>query len=276
MEKNNNRNYVSIATKVKRETLERFRIICTRMQKAPYEVLQLVVDTLVRYCDEPTSMSPDMEALIHIFEDLAGWKESFNLADPTARPTVSEATYYLTDADGERGGVRGVLVRTPFMGEADYTYNVTAILERCICLLFPSIYRRLRSAASELDTSSAVETIDRLLSDYLAGSDDRTLSSIFSDNRRSEYGRTAVDAPYVRHNRRDMETLFGNDDPAPDYDSCPDDIPLPDNEQQTTTIEDEYEAKLDAVMAEYEQRITDSAQLDDVDSIIEQIENGTL
>lgn len=241
--------YVTVGTKIDRVMMERLRRFCEATGTTPYSVIQYAVEMIVRYCDSPTDLSPEMAKMMTLFEGMIGWKDSFNLADPAMKPDIVEATYYLKDERIAKG-VRCVHVSKPYFGTPVYTLNTQEMLEQMVCVNFPGLYRRLRAAATELETGSVLETVLTLVNDYLAGRDEREMSEIFGDNQRSEYGRKAVDAPFVRHHRREMDDLFE----TTDLDSCPDDVPLPDCEDPET-CED---------------------HVVDVDDIIASIENGTL
>lgn len=203
-----NKNYKNISTKVEEESWELFNRLCEMKGMTPYELVQMVIDTLVRYMDDRHQLSVEMETLINTFENLQGWKQSFNLCDPTAEPQISEATYYLTDTNGQCGA-RAVMVSYPFMGQPISTYNVQTIAERMFCIVFPDLYRRLRHVGVTLDTNSVIETVERLVQDSIMKDDERTLATMFGDNDYSEHARKPkVDGPYRRKKHRDINSLF--------------------------------------------------------------------
>lgn len=203
-----NQNYKSIATKVSEESFDILQAICARKRITPYELLQMVLDTLIRYMDDRHNLTPEMETLIHTFENLEGWQDAFNVSNPDCSPMISEAIYLLCDNGGKKG-VRGVLVRHPFFGNADYTYNIQEQIERIISVLFPQLYKRLRIVGVDVDSKSVVETIENLVQQYMASEDDRALAELFSQNDNSEAGRQMAEAPYKKRHHKSPESMPG-------------------------------------------------------------------
>ena len=185
-----------MATKVSTEARESFVKICQAKGMTPYELLQIVIDTLIRYMDDRHNLTPEMEQAMSIFEHLQGWKDAFNLADPTTRPEITEATYYLRDSD--KKGVRGVHVEMPFMGTWSQTYNIQEILEQTICLLMPERYKRLRLLAVDNNCSSILQLVDMLIDEHSKDADVAVMRQGFEDANRSDYGKKPADSPYKR------------------------------------------------------------------------------
>lgn len=185
-----------MATKVSNEARESFMKICAAKGMTPYELLQIVIDTLIRYMDDRHNLTPEMEQAMSIFEHLEGWKNAFNLADPTTQPSITEATYYLRDPD--KKGVRGVHVEIPFMGQWTQTYNIQEILEQTICLLMPERYKRLRLLAVDNNCSSILQLIDGLIDEHSKDADLAAMRQGFEDANRSDFGKKPADAPYKR------------------------------------------------------------------------------
>lgn len=185
-----------MATKVSAEAREAFTKICAAKGMSPYELLQIVIDTLIRYMDDRHNLTPEMEQAMSIFEHLEGWKDAFNLADPTTQPEITEATYYLRDP--EKKGVRGVHVETPFMGDWGMTYNIQEILEKTINLLMPERYKRLRLLAVDNNCSSILQLVDQLIDEHSKDADVAAMRQGFEDANRSDYGKKPADSPFKR------------------------------------------------------------------------------
>ena len=185
-----------MATKVSAEAREAFTKICAAKGMSPYELLQIVIDTLIRYMDDRHNLTPEMEQAMSIFEHLEGWKDAFNLADPTTQPEITEATYYLRDP--EKKGVRGVHVETPFMGDWGMTYNIQEILEKTINLLMPERYKRLRLLAVDNNCSSILQLVDQLIDEHSKDADVAAMRQGFEDANRSDYGKKPAESPFKR------------------------------------------------------------------------------
>lgn len=199
--------YIAIATKVKPETARRLIALEKKKGLSKYELMQMVIDTLVRYMDDRHNLSAEMEAAMSIFEHMEGWHGAFNLADYTSQPEVTEATYYM--GDPHKRGTRAVHVSKPYMGQWTQTYNIQQILERTLCLLTPERYRRLRTLAVEMDCGSLLELLDVMIDHHTKDADLRDVRASFEDNDRSDYGRKPVSAPYVRKHHKSPEQMSG-------------------------------------------------------------------
>ena len=157
--------YKVISTKI---SPDGYKKLCRLSEKAgmkPYEILQMCADTLIRYMDDRNNLTPEMERIMAVFEDMVGWKDSLNLADPFTQPYISEATYYLR-AKG-RCGCRAVHIERPFFGDFRQTSNIIQIFDRTVELLSPNLYKRLRMVCAEKDCRSTLELIQTLTGEQI-------------------------------------------------------------------------------------------------------------
>lgn len=200
-----NTSIVTIATKVSDKAAAALDRIAERKGMTRYELIQMVIDTLIRYMDDRHNLTPEIERAMSLFEHAVGWKDALSLAGPLPPDEIGEATYYMVSHGGRRHGVRAVHVDRPFMGDWQETNNIQHILERTICLLMPERYRRLRSLAVDMDCNSLLELLDVMIDDHSKEEELRELRRDFEDDDRSEYGRKPVKQPYRRHNKKDME-----------------------------------------------------------------------
>lgn len=198
-----------ISTKINISAYESLSRLAKSKGLTIYDLVQMVCDTLIRYMDDRTNLSPEIEQVMALFEHMAGWKDTFNFADPSVSPEVSEAIYFL--AAPSKKGTRAVLVEKPFMGTWAQTLNVQQILERSVCHLNQELYKKLRVLGSTLQTNSILETLNFIIDMYQKEGDISSIRKEFEDADRSEYGKKPVSAPYVRHVHKDI-TLFDCED----------------------------------------------------------------
>lgn len=203
-----------IATKISIPTFRRLTKILHRVGVTSYTLMQNFIDVFIRYGDDRHNLTPEMEELMTAFEHCDGWDKQFNLADPDARPQITEATYYLRDK--EKRGVRVVHVELPFFGHWSQTWNIQMILEKFLCLTFPSLYKRLRALAVVRDCTSILELLIQVVNEYESEENKAELRRPFEDAERSEWGRKPHTQPYKikhRHTVDEMDSpdLFGND-----------------------------------------------------------------
>ena len=180
--------YEMMQTKVSPQTFRLMNRIAAKKGLSTYEMIQMVIDTLVRYMDDTHNLTPEMEEAMRIFEHMEGWNQAFNLADPTVQHEVGEATYYVQDPDGKRSGVRGVHVTKPFFGKRTETHNIKEILERTFNLLIPERYIQLRRLAVDLECNSILELIDFMLEYHGNDADTAEFRKTFEDCQRHDWG----------------------------------------------------------------------------------------
>ena len=187
---------VVIATKVSRHSAERLAALAKAKGMTTYEVIQMAVDTLIRYMDDRHNLTQEMEQAMSVFEHMIGWADALNLADPTVQKEVAEAVYILQDVEGEKKGFRAVMVQKPFMGVWDQTANVQAIFDRLFNILLPEMYMKLYRAKIIMGYSSVVEALNALAdADVIAHLNDeyrKEFENIKADNgRANRYGNRA-------------------------------------------------------------------------------------
>ena len=159
---NNEQDNVKVlATKVSVPVWRRFKRVLVKKGITAYYAIQNFIDVFIRFGDDRHNLTPEMEALMSLFEHADGWQSNFNLADPDANPEIAEATYYLRDK--EKKGVRVVHVELPFFGQWTQTWNVQQILEKFLCLTFPQLYMRLRALAVLKECNSILELLISVL-----------------------------------------------------------------------------------------------------------------
>lgn len=203
----NKEKYTAVGSKISPWAERRLASLLRMKGLTKYELVQMVIDTLIRYMDDRHNLTAEMEAAMSIFEHMEGWHDAFNLADYTTQPEVTEATYYL--GDKHKKGARAVHVSKPFMGQWTQTFNIQQIIERTLCLITPERYRRLRALAVEMDCGSLLELLDKMIDLYTKDADLRDVRASFEDNDRSDFGRKPVSAPYVRKHHKSPEQMDG-------------------------------------------------------------------
>ena len=210
-ESNKQKGYQVVNTKINLMTYYRLMKVLRKKGLNFYQMIQNFCDCLVRQMDDRHNLTPESEQLMSTFEHMIGWEGNFNLADPTAKPEISEATYYMTDADGKKG-VRVVHVEKPFFGNWTQTYNVQQILEKFLCLTFPQLYRRLRFIAVCRQCSSILELLNNVVAEMETEEHKRELIADFEDADRGDFGQKPDHNKYRRHLNRTPD-MFDNNEP---------------------------------------------------------------
>lgn len=207
----NEGNFVSVAGKISTWSYGRIMRILKRKGLNIYQMIQNFCDTIIRYMDDKHNRTPDVEKAMNMFEGMIGWENNFNLCDPNTKPEISEATYYLSDftKDKAKKGVRVVHVERPLMDKWTQTFNVQQILERFMCLTFPSLYRRLRFIAVCRECTSILELLIDIVGELEREEDKKELLRDFEDADRGDFGQKPhVGQPYKRPYEASQDTLF--------------------------------------------------------------------
>lgn len=197
--------YKVIATKIKESTAKLVERICAKKGMTIYTLIQMYVDVTVRYMSDRHNLSPEMERMMQNFEHLEGWDKAFNLADHTTQPEVDTALYFI--GDEEHSDLRGVIIEKPYFGVWTQDFNVQHILERTICLLFPSRYRKMRRIANDMGATSLLDMFDRLIEAHVQDSDTAAIRSEFEDCDRSDYGTKPSDHRYRQKKHYTPDTM---------------------------------------------------------------------
>lgn len=204
-------NFVSVAGKISTWSYGRIMRILKRKGLNIYQMIQNFCDTIIRYMDDKHNRTPDVEKAMNMFEGMIGWENNFNLCDPNTKPEISEATYYLSDftKDKAKKGVRVVHIERPLMDKWTQTFNVQQILERFMCLTFPSLYRRLRFIAVCRECTSILELLIDIVGELEREEDKKELLRDFEDADRGDFGQKPHEGqPYKRPYEASQDSLF--------------------------------------------------------------------
>jgi hypothetical protein len=181
--------FVVIATKLSRTAAERLARIAKAKDMTIYEIIKMVCDTLIRYCDDRHNLTAEMEQAMSVFEHMIGWADAVNLADPNIQKEVAQAIYIMQDAEGKKRGFRVAMVSKPWMGIWDQTENVMQIFERIFNVLMPELYMKLYRAKIILECNSVSEVINMLADAEVIAHLNEELRQDFENAGRTESGR---------------------------------------------------------------------------------------
>ena len=204
-------NYQVLSTKISSWAYAQIMKILSKKGINKYQLLQNMCEVILRFMSDKHNRTPEMEQAMETFENMEGWKDNFNLCDPNTKPEISEATYYLSDftKDKAKKGVRVVHVERPMMDKWTQTFNVQQILERFMCLTFPTLYKRLRFIAVCRECNSILELLIDIVGELEREEEKRELSQPFEDADRGDFGQHVhTDRNRKRPYEASQETLF--------------------------------------------------------------------
>ena len=194
--------YKVVATKVAPDAYVTFRKICRRLGIKSYEMLQMMVSVAIRYSDDTHNLSQEMELAMSLFEHMIGWKDALNFADPNVRREIGEAVYFLVDSEGRKKGTVPVMVRRPFFGDWQETFNLQTIVERFVNLSMPERYVRLRRLAVDMECTSILQLFDKLIDLHASDADVAHIRREFEDADRSDWGVKPSEHRYKRKHHK--------------------------------------------------------------------------
>lgn len=223
-------NYESIATKVSMNAFAMITAISGRMRKTVYDFMQSIAAFIIHCFDNPHGLSEQEEAMKREWMEIAN--KELNLCEPDMNFECIEATFYLCDKVKDKKatsrskimsdaakvktkpGVVAALIKRPFFGQSEITYNHRIIIERAFCLLYPKTYKQLRVIGSAIGSTSVLETILMLMVKAEDGINTDEIHAEFSDNERSEWGKQMAEQPFKRKvsrsvNDETMQMDFG-------------------------------------------------------------------
>lgn len=213
--------YEVVNTKIATPIYNRLQVILRRKGLNFYRLFQNFCDCLIHNTDDRHNITPETEKVMSTFENLIGWEKNFNLSDPTAKPEISEATYYLT-ADG-KANTRVVHVERPFFGQWKQNFNVQQILERFLNLTFPQLYMRLRFIAGCRECASIFELLTEVVAELEEDEQKKELLRDFEDNDRGDFGQKPHEQRYRRklHQTPDMFESLEENEQRPEIPEAP-------------------------------------------------------
>lgn len=149
--------FVLLQTKVSTWTQRMLEQLAHSRETTIYGLIQLVCQCLLRSMQGQHNKSPELESIMTRFHMEAGWKDAFNMCDPTAQSEVAQEILILQQ-EGKRGFGAAMLTK-PWMGEWEVTMCIDDILERSIEVTCPGIFWRLRQICRQLQFESFVDAL---------------------------------------------------------------------------------------------------------------------
>lgn len=201
--------FVTVATKVSQETADILNKIAQAKGVKIYELMQLVVQFLVRSTKCEHNLSDEMRKLLVMWHNEHMWRGSYNMCANAATEIDQEV---LIMRQKGRKGFGATMVNKPFMGDCTQTECVDDIVERVVEVCMPGVYRRLRRLAVDMDCDSLTDLLilltDSAAVQALEDSDRKEMeaSADYVETGRSR-PRQPWQSPSVRHHRRDPDSL---------------------------------------------------------------------
>ena len=209
---------IVVGTKVTPSSFAQLKSICKKYDFTVYDLLQMLIDCIIRYMDEYHNLSEDLRRIIRMFEDMPGWKNAFRLTEPMDDVEIMEAFYVLRHPKG-KGAPRIVHVVRPMLDGDDLgwlaTYNIQLAFDQFIKTINDSFYRHLSQLCVELGNESILDTIQTIVNLYKENPNDEEMRQMFADNDwhenakmhdRQQYKRTYTPSEATQQKLFEVET----------------------------------------------------------------------
>lgn len=148
---------MTVATKISPESAEVLNRIARSRGMEVYELLQLMCQVLIRSTSDIHNLSDEINQLLILFHSEPGWKDAFNICNPTAETEIAEEILILQQKD--KKGFGAIKVTKPWMGEWTQTENAEYIVGRVLEVCMPGVIKRIR----ELGASMGCKSLTQLL-----------------------------------------------------------------------------------------------------------------
>lgn len=156
----NDKKFVNVGTKLPPDVAQTLVRVAESRGMKIYELLQLVCWVLVRATSDKHNLSEEINQLLIMFHNEAGWKDAFNLCNPTADNEIAEEILIL-EQEGKKG-FGAVMIQKPFMGEWTQTENAELICNRVLEVCMPGVYTRIRKLIGSMKYNSLTELLIKL------------------------------------------------------------------------------------------------------------------
>lgn len=209
---------VPVGTKVSPEAYARLQSICASKGLKLYEMLQMLLDCIIRFMDDQHNLSYELESVIAMFDNFHNWGTEIRVTDELSKMKVEQAFYVLIEPKSKGGEIvvrdengdakrddlgRPITIKVPptkphtghrivwVQGKCDdmwrrvetySSFNKIEALEAFICCLDPSLYKELRQIAEGFDYDKIYPLLKRVHDDYTKGKSVAELREEFENN----------------------------------------------------------------------------------------------
>lgn len=206
-----------IATKLTPIAFKKFHLLANLFHLSAYEFLQLTIDTYLKFYDQDTSITPQMENLLLSFQDFRQGEKPFYISknEGTKQPRQINNIIAFVEEKGKEQQ-QPIFIKQDKDGATE-TYNINTLLTQVLKTTCPRLYNDIIKVQNDLQASTIIETIHYCIKRQLPTyniSDD--INELFADNGRidflqkAKYGAESELTKYIRHNIKDIELIGDN------------------------------------------------------------------
>lgn len=197
---------VVVGTKTSPEARARLDNIAEKLGCSIYDIIQIVIDVVIRMFDDRFNLSVEMEKMVALFDGVRNWDRCIRITDREEDMNISEAIYFLTEPG--RTGTKVMLVQ----GDSSdmlrtSTWNTKDIVARFMELGLTKEYEDMKKIGDQLGTTDIFDTLISMIiycKEHLGLDVDMTDGG-FDGNDWCENGRRMAAAPFKRTMTRNVE-----------------------------------------------------------------------
>ena len=205
-----------MGTKISPYAAEVWNAICEAKGTDTYHMLQAFIGMMIRAASGHHDVNPEIQKLLTLMEQDAGWQKAFNIANPS-KMKVAQVVLIL-EQEGHKG-FGAVMVDKPWMGESRMTECSDDILERITEVTMYGIYRRLRMMGAEMGCTNLSDVLLTMLdAQTMIELDERFREEMPGDGDRAENGRPYAYGKRTKQTKRrtpdsiQQRIVFGDED----------------------------------------------------------------
>jgi len=212
MSNNTDNKSIIISTKVTPNAANKFNAAAERMgMNSGYELVQLVIDCLLRYIDAPSHATNELKRMMQIFDDFTYSTGRLRLTNAPigSDSQITKAIYFVRNAQKKYEYL--VKVDKPFMGNANEDYNVQTMFKDFLSCAFPRQWAKLTDIARAIGTDNELEAFQYLLDEDAPTmtQDEATYTELFADTQRDITGArlNVYDKKYIMHQHHNIDPI---------------------------------------------------------------------
>lgn len=188
--------YVAIATKLRKDEYIKLCKIAEKNGNSKYAFLQWAVSMIIRLMDFGGRISNDLTKACIAFGVETKFSSRFNMCLPSVEVEVESAIFFV--GNRKMKGLQPIYVEKPFMGEAVESENIMDMIDKLLLAANPALHKKMMREVKRRGVANVYHLLVEWTNECDGVEDLEEIESMFSDNERSEWGKTMADGPYRR------------------------------------------------------------------------------
>lgn len=193
--------HVSIATKISPEYVDKLKFIAKSFDMSPYELLQCILYSFLRYFDSSSKMTHEHSSMLFVFTNtLQSLKSSHNPLSikNTKEERITKGIFFVEIPNGQP---QLLSVSMDKYGNLKESFNIEEIISEILKIEDPKLMQVLEDERERMGYFNVCQTLHHLVIQASTPPSDKVaeeVSSLFKDNNRAdnckplEYGERTI------------------------------------------------------------------------------------